>query len=80
MARTKTPHKAKKPQGQAELVTGGAGDWVIKDGLFYDTKRGAWIKRCHGCKVTFYAKRKDAKTCSPRCRKRASRRTLVQFS
>lgn len=78
MPATKTPQHEKKPQNVAELVRGGAGDWIIVDGKFYDPKRGAWIIKCHGCKKSFYAKRRDAKTHSPACRKRVQRRTLKQ--
>lgn len=52
----------------------GAGDWVIVDGLFYDPKRKAFIKRCSECHVTFYAKRRTARVCSPACRQHKSRR------
>ena len=76
MARTKTPQQAKKRQNVAELVIGGAGDWIIKNGKFFDTKRKAYVLRCHGCKFLFYAKRIDAKTHSPTCRKRVQRLTL----
>lgn len=79
MARTKTPHKAKKPQGQAEMVKGGAGEWIVlPTGQFYDQRRGKYVKLCHGCGKAFYAGRTDAKTCSPACRKKVSRRTLRQ--
>jgi hypothetical protein len=79
MARTKTPHKAKKLQGQAEMVQSGAGDWIVlPTGHFYDQRRGQYVKLCHGCNRAFYAKRTDAKTCSPACRKKISRRTLKQ--
>lgn len=80
MPATKTPHHAKKPQNFAELVKGGAGDWVIIDGRFFDPNRKAWVTRCRGCKQSFYAKRRDAKTHSPACRKRVQRRTLKQNS
>ncbi len=78
MPATKTPQYAKKPQNVAELVRGGAGDWVIRDGKFYDPKKQAWVIKCHGCRKSFYAKRRDAKTHSPACRKRVQRRTLKQ--
>lgn len=80
MPATKTPQHAKKAQNTAELVRGGAGDWIIIDGKFYDPKRKAWIIKCHGCAKSFYAKRRDAKTHSPACRKRVQRRTLKQNS
>jgi len=78
MPATITPQHEKKVQKEAELVKGGAGDWLIVDGKFYDPKRHAWILKCHGCGKSFYAKRKDAKTHSPACRKRVQRRTLKQ--
>jgi len=78
MAATKTPHGAKKKQESAEIVRGGAGDWlVMPNGKFYDPIRKRWVLKCHGCKKPFYAKRVDAKTHSAACRKRIQRRTLV---
>jgi len=78
MPRTYTPQHEKKKQKVSELVRGGAGDWVIIDGKFYDPKRRRWVLKCHGCKKSFYATRKDARTHSPTCRKRVQRRTLKQ--
>lgn len=73
MSRKKSVKREKTPAGQSEIVCGGAGRWVIKDGLFYDPEKRAWIKRCRGCRCVFYAKRRDAKSCSPRCRQRIAR-------
>jgi len=78
MPATKTPQHAKKKQNTAELVRSGAKMWEFKNGKFYDPKRHAYILRCHGCNKPFYAKRLDAKTHSPACRKRVQRRTLKQ--
>jgi len=78
MPRTYTPQQEKKKQPVAELVRGGAGEWRIIDGKFYDTKRRKWVLKCHGCGKSFYSKRKDARTHSPACRKRVQRRTLKQ--
>lgn len=53
---------------------GGAGDWVIRDGLFYSKEKKGWVKRCSECNVTFYAKRRTGRVCSDLCRQRKSRR------
>jgi len=79
MPATKTPHQAKKQQTAKELVKGGAGDWIVMpNGKFLDRRSGRWVLKCHGCGKPFYADRCDAKTHSPACRKKASRRTLKQ--
>lgn len=68
--------RERKSQDQAEIVSGGAGDWVIKDGLFFDPKRKRWVKRCRNCHQSFYAVRRDAKTCGATCRKVIQRKSL----
>lgn len=79
MAATRTAHQEKQKQQTKEKVRGGAGDWIIMpNGKFWDRRRAKWVLRCHGCFKTFYAERSDARTCSPACRKKASRRTLKQ--
>jgi len=81
MGATKTPQHAKKSQSTKELVTSGAGDWIVMpNGKFWDRRRARWVLRCHGCGKSFYAERCDAKTHSPTCRKRVQRRTLKQNS
>jgi len=72
----KANKRERKVQRQAEMVVGGAGDWTIVDGKFFDLNRGMWVKRCSGCKLSFYAKRMDKKTCSDACRMKVSRANL----
>lgn len=61
--------------GQATIVQGGGGKWVIKKGKFWDTERSAWITKCPVCKQLFYAYREDAKTCGDTCRQKLSRKS-----
>lgn len=76
----KTAVRARKAQDQAEIVVGGAGEWIIKDGKFYDPIRKRWVKRCRNCKQTFYAVRRDAKTCGVACRVAIQRKSLKSAS
>lgn len=59
---------------QAERVIGGAGEWIIRNGKFYDPVRGMWILKCQVCKHAFYFKRIDAKTCGDACRQKLARK------
>jgi len=68
--------RARKAQDQAEMVNGGAGEWVIKDGIFYDQSRKRWVKLCRNCHQSFYAVRRDAKSCGVACRVAIQRKAL----
>lgn len=58
---------------QAEEVTDGAGQWIIKNGKFYDPVRRMYIIKCKTCKILHYHARPDAITCSDACRMKRSR-------
>jgi len=58
---------------QAEPVLGGAGEWIIKNGKFYDPLRKMYIIKCKVCRLAHYHKRIDAVTCSDKCRMAKSR-------
>lgn len=58
---------------QRQLVTGGAGHWIIKNGKFFDPEIGAYIIKCRNCKKPFYG-RIDAETCGDSCRQAVSRK------
>jgi hypothetical protein len=62
---------------QAEPVIGGAGEWIIKNGKFYDPSRKMYILKCTMCKLSHYHKRIDATTCSDRCRMAKSRKNAT---
>lgn len=68
---------------QAEQVLGGAGEWIIKNGKFFDPVRGMYIIKCGVCKKAHYHKRIDAKVCGDACRmkkSRASKPSLNSYS
>jgi len=58
---------------QREMVTGGAGQWIIKNGKFYDPVRGAYVVKCENCRKAFYG-RLDARTCGDACRQSLARK------
>lgn len=41
-----------------------AGQWVIRDGKFYDPELKVWVLKCEECKITYGAKRRHSRTCS----------------
>lgn len=57
-----------KRKMQRQIITGGAGEWIIKNGKFYDPVTDSWILKCVNCKKPFYAGRLDARTCGDKCR------------
>lgn len=59
---------------QAERVVGGAGEWTIRHGKFYDPVRKMFIIKCSVCHLPHYVKRIDAKTCGDACRQARSRK------
>lgn len=50
-----------------------AGDWIIKNGKFYDPKKRRYIIRCRACEKLFYAVRPDARACRNACKVSAFR-------
>jgi len=59
---------------QREIVSGGAGHWIIKEGRFYSPEKGAFVCKCVICKKAFYGRR-DAETCGDECRQKKSRKS-----
>lgn len=59
--------------GQSVMVSGGGGKWILKGSGFWDTERGAWVKKCRVCKKLYYAYRTDSDTCGDACRQRKKR-------
>lgn len=59
---------------QRQMVVGGAGQWVIKDGKFYDPVTECYVVKCCVCKKAFYAGRLPALTCGDACRQAKSRK------
>ena len=58
------------PETSVQAIDSG---WHIEK----DGGAGAWTQRCVMCQEIFHPKRSNAKTCSPRCRKRLSRANVT---
>lgn len=65
--------KKKLTNKERELLSR-AGEWVLRDGKFYDPELRVWILKCEECKVTYGAKRRHSKTCCFAHQKRRQRR------
>lgn len=70
-----TQRRERKAKDQSEMVIGGAGQWEIRDGKFYDPVREKWVILCHVCNRAFYATKRTATACGGACRKARSRST-----
>jgi len=66
--------REKKQAKSIRNIGGGAGRWVIKNGLFFDQQNKVYVKRCRQCGVLFGAKMPNALTCSDACRQRRKRK------
>lgn len=63
---------------QRQLVVGGAGQWILKDGKFFDPVTRCYILKCVNCRKPFYAGRLDARTCGDTCRQAWRRKQMVK--
>lgn len=68
-----TVRKRKLTKAEQKLLSR-AGEWVIRDGKFYDPLLRVWILKCEECKVTYGARRRHSKTCSKAHQKARQRR------
>lgn len=62
-----------KQKNLVPLSASRAGEWIIKNGKFYDTKKRRYIIRCRSCGKLFYATRVDARACRNACKVAAYR-------
>lgn len=54
-------------------IQGRAGEWVLRNGSWWDEGLHAYVKKCACCHHLFLSKRADKKTCQESCKKKRAR-------